>query len=253
MRIHLLAALMMPVVSAAAERKEAVPNEPPEYSAAMDLYQARKYREAKAGFIKVKEEFQQLPPVANSAAVLAAFYEMECMRKLGALEELAATYPGFPKQSLTRETQLRQIALYGLWDAVRTQNWVGVEAQAKEWANIRLPGDQRAQVAYCQGLALEGLRRPAEAVFAYQTAMTADSGASEEIARQAALRVLTIHAADPEVQAALRLGKSRNANENSKGSARLAEAAGVARLFEMSLGAGTPLPAGFRVFLKDAD
>jgi len=94
------------------------------------------------------------------------------------------------------------------------------------------------------------LNRPQDALFAYQTAMTADAGASEEIARQAALRVLAIHKASPDVQAAIRVWGTPEENKNGRGYADLAEAAAVADLFEMSLGAGTPLPAGYRMFLK---
>ena len=224
--------------------------EPREYSVAVDLYQARKYEEAKAKFIEVKERFKPIEPLENSPSVLAAFQELECLRKLGDLEGLAAALQTFVKTPLTREIQLRQLELYVLWDAVRTKSWDRVEILAKERENTRLPGDQRAQVAYCHGLALEGKNLPKEALFAYEIAMTADGGASEVIARQAALRVLAIHHADPAVQAAINVWGTNDENKNSKAYADLTEAAGVAELFEMSLGAGTPLPPEYKELLK---
>jgi tetratricopeptide (TPR) repeat protein len=224
--------------------------EPREYSQAMDLYQARKYTEAKEKFAAIKERYKPLMPMENSHAALAAFYEMECMRKLGDLEGLAAALQKFMREPLTRETHLRQIELYVLWDAVRTKSWDRLDILGKEHANSRLPGDQRAQVAYCHGLALEGLNRPEDALFAYSTAMTADAGASEEIVRQATLRVLAIHKANPEVQNAIKVWGTSDENKNSKGYSDLLEAAGVAELFELSLGAGTPLPADYKTFLK---
>jgi tetratricopeptide (TPR) repeat protein len=224
--------------------------EPQDYSAAMDLYQGRKYGEAKAKFIAIKERFQPIQTLENSPVALAAFYEMECLRKLGDLEGLAAALQNFPKGTLTRETQLRQLELYVLWDAVRTKTWDRLDALAKERVNTRLPGDQRAQVAWCHGLALEGLNRPEEALPIYQTAITADSGASEEIARQAALRILAIHKANPEVQEAIKLHNTGNENKSGNGHSGLMEAAAIANLFELSLGAGTPLPAEFKPFLK---
>ena len=224
--------------------------EPTEYSEAVDLYQARKYEEAKAKFIEVKELFKPISPLQNNPAALAAFYEMECLRKLGDLDGLSAALQVFGKDSLTRETQLRQLELYVLWDAVRTKSWDRLELLAKERENTRLPGDQRAQVAYCHGLALEGLDRPKEALFAYNTAMTADAGASEVVARKAALRVLAIHLADSEVKTAIKVWGTPDENKNSEGYANLTEAAAVARLFEMSLGAGAPLPAEYKEFLK---
>lgn len=224
--------------------------EPREYSVAVDLYQSRKYEEAKAKFIEVKERFKPIEPLENSPSALAAFQELECLRKLGDLEGLAAALQTFVKTPLTREIQLRQLELYVIWDAVRTQSWDRVEILAKERANTRLPGDQRAQVAYCHGLALEGKSLPNEALFAYEIAITADGGASEEIARQAALRVLAIHYADPAVQAAIKVWGTNDENKNNKGYADLTEAAGLAELFEMSLGAGTPLPPEYKELLK---
>jgi tetratricopeptide (TPR) repeat protein len=224
--------------------------EPREYAAAMDLYQARKYEEAKAKFIAVKERYKPIQPMENSPAVMAAFYEMECLRKLGDLDGLAKALQTFTKASLTRQVPLGQLDLYVLWDAVRSKSWDRLDILARERDTTRLPGDQRAQVAYCHGLALEGLNRPKEALFAYETAMTADAGASEVIVRNSALRVLAIHHADPAVQQAISVWDSPDENKNSKGYADLTEAAAVAELFELSLGAGTPLPAEYKNFLK---
>jgi tetratricopeptide (TPR) repeat protein len=221
--------------------------EPREYSAAMNLYQARKYDEAKERFSKIKERFKPVASLDNSPGTLAAFYEMECLRKLGDLEGLAAALQQFDKSPLTRESQLRQIELYVIWDAVRTSNWQGVEKLAQDRAKSRLPGDQRAQVAYCHGLALEGLKRPDEALLAYQTAITADGGsASEEIARQSALRIMAILMDHPDVPRAVRAWGTPQENKNTPGYSRLTEAAIMATLYQKNLGAGTPLPDEFK-------
>jgi len=224
--------------------------EPQEFSQAMDLYQGRKYKEAKEQFIALKERYKPIQQMENSHSALAAYYEFECLRKLGDLEGLAAALQKFIKDPLTRETQLRQLELYVLWDAVRSKSWERLDILCKERMKSRLPGDQRAQVAYCHGLALEGLKRPEDALFAYNTAMTADSGASEEITRQAALRVLTIHQEDPEVQNAIKVWGTVDENKSGRGYLNLTEAAAVAALFELTLGAGTPLPAGLKPLLK---
>ena len=131
---------------------------------------------------------------------------------------------------------------------MRTKSWDRVEALASQRLGEKLPGDQRAQVAYSQGQALENLGRGFEALGAYNLAMTADGGASEEIAGQAALGVLRIHRADPEVQAALTA--PAEINQETPGNLRLREAAAVALLFELTLGAGTPLPQEFKDFLN---
>ncbi len=222
--------------------------EPAEYTAAIELYRARKYPEARLKLAAVKERFRPIEGLEDSVATLAAFYEMECLRKEGDLEGLAAALKKFSKGPLSRDYQNRQLELYVLWDAVRTKSWDRLETLAKERAAIRLPGDQRAQVAWCEGLALEGLGRPAEALVSYQTAITADAGASEEITRQAALRVLAIYQQDPEVTAAL--ATKKDASPSNAGRVKLAQARAIAALFELSLGNGEPLPAPFRQFRK---
>ncbi|MEO5712363.1 MAG: hypothetical protein ABIT37_02655 [Luteolibacter sp.] len=226
-------------------------DEPPELAAAMNLYHSRKYAEARTQFIEMRQRFKPLVDLKNNPSTLAAFYETECLRKSGDLDGLAAALVGFSKGPLTRETELRQLELDEIWEAVRVKNWERVETLAKEREKTRLPGDQRAQVAYCQGFALEALKRPEEALFSYDTALTADAGASEEIARQAALRILAIHYADEQVMEAIRLRGTKDEDKTSAGSTKLAEAAAVARLFQLSFGAGAPLPAEFVEFLKE--
>jgi hypothetical protein len=224
--------------------------EPREYVQAMDLYQGRKYEEAKAKFAEVKERYKPIRPLDDSPSALAGFYEMECLRKLEDLDGLAAALETFIKEPLTREIHRRQLELYVMWDAVRTKSWDRVDILAKERENTRLPGSQRAQVAYCHGLALEGLERPKDALFAYEIAMTADAGASEVITRNSALRVLAIHLADPAVQNAMKVWGTPDESKNSKGYSDLTEAAAVAALYQLSLGAGAPLPDEYEVFLK---
>lgn len=245
--IFWLPALAIPL--AAAEKTDLAGNaEPLEFALAMDLYQARKYAGAREKFTALKESDKSLAAAPDHPSTLAGFYEMECFRKLGDLDRLAAALPRFAKTPLTRKHQLRQLDLYPLWLLVRDKDWPRLEAAAEGLTDERLPGEQRAQVAYCHALALENLGRTAEALAAYQTAITADGGGSEEITRQAVLRILKIHLADPGVQAAMKNADSKE--ENSAARRDLAEAAALASLFELSLGGDTPLPAEFRVFLR---
>lgn len=224
--------------------------EPREYSAARDLFMGRKYEEAKARFASVKERYRPTAGLRGNHSTLSAFYEMECMRMLGDLEGLAAALENFMPGPLVREFHRGQVELYGMWDAVRTQSWPRLEILAREKATVRLPGDQRAQVAYCHGMALEGINRPIEALNAFNVAMTADTGASETIARDAALAVLRIHLADEEVQLAMRQWGTPDERPNTPGHTRLLEAGAVSRLYELSLGAGKPLPETYKVFLQ---
>ncbi|MES2474433.1 MAG: hypothetical protein V4640_01540 [Verrucomicrobiota bacterium] len=218
--------------------------EPAEFSAGMDLYQGRNYQEARRRFAEVKKKYRPIAGMMDSLSTLAAFYEMECLRKVGDLAGLAEALKEFSKGPLSRDYQNRQLELYVLWDAVRIKDWEKVLTLAASRAGMRLPGDQRAQVACCEGFALEGLGRPDEALLSYQMAITADAGASEEITRQAALRILAIYAKDGEVTAAL-TGKGSGP---AAGQVKLAQARAIVGLFELSFGNGTPLPAEFLKF-----
>ncbi len=216
------------------------------FTAAMDFYQGRKYQEAKAAF----EQLPQVPTADPETVALAGFYEMECLRKLGDLDGLAKALGGASRNASLGANRLLQLEINPLWELLRTKQWERLDQSAQLISRQRLSGDQRAQVAYCRGQALENLARPLEALNCYNIAMTADAGASEEVARPAALGVLRIHLADPEVQAVLTASNPSGANAESHGNLWRREAAGVAKLFELTLGTGTPLPAEFAVFLR---
>ena len=224
------------------ELKSVFLTEPPALSAALDLFQGRRYQEAKIAFAEIKTLYQPVATLPDNPATLAAFYELECFRKLSDLDGLWEALKKFDKDPLVRENHLRQIEMYVFWDAVRTKNWNRLIALAKDREKQRLPDYQRAQVAYCQALALEALGKPSEALEAYDIALTADSGASEEIARKSAIAILKILSADPDVKEALKKPDGKHP--------KLAEARAVAGLFELSLGSGEALPEEYRVFLK---
>ncbi|MGB6223720.1 hypothetical protein [Haloferula sp.] len=227
--------------------------EPPEYTEAVELFQARKYEEARTKFAAVRDAYIKLRTLPDNHSALAAVYEMECLRKLGKLDELAKAQEAFvpdDRNSLTREYQLRQLELYVLWDAVRTKDWARLELLCNEWLDSRMPGYQRAQVGYCLGLALEGQQRTIDAINAYNIAMTADTASSEVIARQAAENALRLYAADPAVQQAIRLWGTPDEEPDSLGSLRLTEAASLAALYQLTLGGGKALPEESKALLK---
>ncbi len=185
----------------------------------------------------------------NNHSSLAAFYQLECMRQLGDLAALAAGAEDFreeAKESLTRPHHLRQVELYTLWSAVHTRSWDRLARLCVDCRKEAMPGYQRAQVAYCHGLALEGLKQPIPALNAYATAITADCGDSGDLVRQAALNSLRLYKSDPEVQLAIKLWGTEDADPNAAGRFRLLEAAALAITCQDMLGGGQPLPKEFQ-------
>lgn len=224
--------------------------EPPALSEAIELYQGRKYEEAREKLAAVKLAFKGIEELPDNPSTTAGYLELECFRKSGDLDGLAKALETYDKAALTREHQLRQIELYAMWDAVRTKDWTRLESICRERLKERMPGFQRAQVGYCLGLALDSQDKLIPAINAYNIAMTADTGASEDITRAAALNSLRLYQKDPEVQTAIKLWGTPDEVVGSTGHQRLLEAAALAELFELSLGGGTPLPAEFKDLLK---
>lgn len=231
--------------------------EPKDYLEAIDLFEGRKYAEAKTAFAAVKERYgKAYPGIPNNPGVMAAFYELECLRKLSDLEGLRVALQGFKKDTLTNKVALQQLELYVLWDLIRANLNQEAIKVVETYKGKRLPGYQRAQIAYCHGRALEGLRKegldqsPGEMLMAYQTAMTADAGASEVIARDAALRSLAILDEDEEMKFAIKTFEESNGKELIRGFTKAMEGAGLCKMFEIQLGAGEPLPTKYRYLLK---
>ncbi len=223
--------------------------EPKEFTEAMDLFQSRKYEEAKAKFGAVKARFKFMEAMPGNYSALSAFYEMECMRKLGDLEGIAAAMQRFIPDPLLREEHRQQVELYStFWDAVRTKGWLRIDSMAKERSGQPLPSNLRAQIAYCHGLALEGLKKNNEALNAYNTALVVDCGASEELASKAAVNILRILKSDPEVQKAIRLWGTPDEIKHAGGRVRLLEASAVAHIYQKFIGA--TLPPEHRDLLK---
>ncbi|MCH7228901.1 hypothetical protein [Haloferula sp. A504] len=219
--------------------------EPPEYNEAMELYQGRKYSEAREKFATVREKFSRLVELPDNHSSLAAFYEMECLRKLGDLDGLKAAREKFlpvDRQSLTRRHHLDQLELYILWEAVRVKEWSRLVLLGQEWLEKDIPGYQRAQVGYCLGLALEGEEKPIEAINAYNIGMTADTGASERITAEAARNAMRLYLDDESVKLAIKLHGTPDEDPQSAGALRLIEGASLASLYNLTLGGGTPLP-----------
>jgi len=221
-----------------------------DYIKAVDLYQARKYKEARDEFAKIKKQCQPLVVLKNSPGVMAAFYEMECMRNMNDIEALSKALREFKKDSLTHEMHKRQLELYVLWESLKAKNWDRIESLAAEFKKTKLPGSQLAQVEHCLGRAREATGKIPEALLSYQLAMTADCGASEVVARESALRVMEILNDDADLKAAIKVYENTNGKILASGYTKVLEASGVARLYELSLGAGTPLPAKFQHLLK---
>ena len=226
---------------------------PKSYAEAIELYQGLDFEAAREKFAEVRETYKPLITLPDNHSSLAAFYEMECLRKLGKYEEITKKLDKFlpdDRKSLTRPHQLRQIELYTMWEAVHLKEWPRLERIARERVAQKAPKHQRVQAAYALGLALDNQQRPLDALDAYHTAITANTGASKNLASKAALKALAIYQDDKLVQDAIEEGGETEDNQGTARVARLKEAAATAAIYQVSFPQQDPLPAQFKTFLK---
>ena len=224
--------------------------EPSALSTAIQQFRGREYRTAMQGFARVAADYQAVRPLANNPSTRAAYFEIECLRLLGEYEQMSEKLGALNQSSLTRENELRQLELNLLWEAVGRGAWDRLEGLVNERTGTRMPGNQRAQVAYCAGVVHEQKGETEEAMIAYNEAMIVDAAASEVVARMAAVGILRILDSDSEVRAARDAWGTENQRPNSDGHAKLLEAGAVARIYDSFVGAGAPLPDAYKPYLE---
>jgi hypothetical protein len=225
--------------------------EPSDFSEAMALFKGRKYTEAVVKFEACAAAYKETHGAPGNYSSLARYYAMECQRKLGNLDQLAKMRDGFDKTRLAREADRVQFDLYQLWETLAKPTWDRLDDEAKQWLERKdLSGPQRAQAAYCLGMACENLGRIEEAAIAYGTAMTASGGEEETVIREAALASMRTYLNDPLVKTAMSVFGTAREAPASAGHLRLLEACGLAEAFPKRLSAGRPLPPEFAELLK---
>jgi len=230
--------------------------EPNEFKEAMLLYRNRKYKEAREAFAKCAFIYKKVNEIKGNHSTLSRFYEMECARKMEDLPSLAKLMGSFIKDPLLNKDHLLQIEINKIfWGAVQNKAWPRLLSIANDpkWYERVLPGNLRAQIEYCTGLAYEGTEKPIKALTAYNRAFTADFGASETISRKSASSCLRILKNQEAAKTAMDLWGTEDFNPNSDGAFYLKEGNALVKLWEKSLGVGHPLPADYVVFKKYGD
>lgn len=223
--------------------------EPAEYNAAMDLFELGKFEDAKAQFKKYKDQTKAVGALPGNYHVLAAYYELECLRNLGDYKGLTEALATFPKAQLTREYQLRQLELYVLWDALNAGAWERLLTLALDREKQKMPDSQFVQVQYCKGIALQKLERLDEAAAAFDMVITADSACTENLTSKAALATLGIYHKDASIQEAIALWGTDKEMKGSLGYTKLLQAAALAKVYQLYFNHIKELPPEFKKFM----
>ncbi len=231
----------------------------PIFESAMALYKGRKYAEAKVKFLECENTFKRLVEMPNNYSTLAGFYALECSRRLFDLEALSSGMEKFRKDGLTRQGHLQQLEVNVFWEAFRLKDWDRLNLLATEWRERKVTNSQRAQIAYCHGMAYEQLAKKdpkllSKALNAYNTVLSADFAASVELVVAAATNALQIYAEDSEVELAMKLWETEDENKQSPGYQRLLEASALAKFYDKSgFTKVKALSDDFQVFMKYSD
>jgi len=230
--------------------------EPLVFKQAMELYQGRKYAEAKVKFTECEAAFKSVETAPNNYATLAGFYVLECSRRQFDLKALSDEQKKFSKKALTRETQLQQLEVNAFWEAVRLKEWDRLDRLAQGWHKRKVPGTLRAQISYCHGLALAELAKKdptkrVPALNAFNMALTADFTASSEIVIKAANHALQLYSEDEEVKLAMKRWGTPKQKKGSVPYQRLREANALAKLYvEGGFDVMKPMDPAHKEFLK---
>ena len=230
--------------------------EPVIFAEAMHLYQGRKYAEAKPKFEACQKAFKLVDTAPNNYGALAGFYVLECSRRQFDLSALSDEQTKFRKDGLMRETHLQQLEVNAFWEAVRLKNWERLDRLAEAWRKRKVTGHQRAQIAYCHGLALEQLAKKdpkltSKALNAYSRALSADFTSSMEIVVKAASNALRMYEADPGLQLAMDLWGTEDENKATTGYQYLLEANALVKLYQKAgFESVKPLSEEYKAFLK---
>jgi len=227
--------------------------QPPELTEALELYKSRNYKDAAEKFTATAKAYRKVNEIKGNPSTLAGFYELECHRRMEDLEELLALAGKFDPENLTREFHQVQYEMYSVfWDAVRSKSWSRLDTicNDEKWRDRKLPGNLRAQISYCHGLALEGMEKPMKALNAYNNAFVADFSASEELTVKAASNCLRILLNHEDVKTAMNLYPTEDYSDDSNGAMLIKEGTALLKLWDKVLGAGEPVPAKYKEFLK---
>lgn len=225
---------------------------------AMALYNGRNYAEAKEKFTECEMAYKSIDTAPNNYSSLAGFYKMECSRRMFDLSSLSQEMEKFLKTGLTRESHIQQLEVNAFWEAVRLKEWDRLDRLAQAWRKRKVTGSQRAQIAYCHGVALENLSKKdphqlSKALIAYNIVMSADFTASVELVIRATSNTLALYDSDEGVKQAIRFWKTEDENPNSTGYLRLMEANAVVKLYKQAgFDQNFPLKANFVKFQKYA-
>ena len=222
---------------------------PSSYQKALEAYNSGKFSVAAAGFKACKEEYIKTKLLPQNYSSRAAFYELECARRQGKYDELATLLDEFRPDSLVNENYITQLEIYPFWEAVGKKQWKRIKQISPSWDKKKLPGFQRAQVAYCVGLALKEMGELDEALMRFNEALALSELKEIELVQNSAEMAIEVILADEAVQACEKSQSTSKPDQGSRAYLNLLEAVAIAKFWD-GCESGRPLPTKYKKLLK---
>lgn len=223
---------------------------PSSFNKAIDLYNQDDFDLAKVEFTKCKEEFSSLKNIDGNYSKLSSYYEMECARRKGDLETLNTLLDAFRPDAIVNENALTQLSIYPFWEAVRNESWDRLILIADQWNKKKIPGSQRAQVAYCHALALEGKGDTDNALLKFNEAIALSELKEVEVIENACDKIISLILADEANKERFDLIGEKDAETKSRAYYQLREASSVAKLWDGMTAQTRPLNPKYASLLK---
>ena len=209
---------------------------PKEFQEGLEFFNEGDFAKAKKSFISCKEKYAKMAPLSENYFSRAYFYEMECARRERKFDEVIKLEKGFRDDVIKNENHLNQIKLYAFWKAYHQKDWKRLVQMERTWDGAKLPGYQKAQIAYCYGVGLEETGDVKGALIQFNSVLALSEFKEMELVLEAGTRIMDIHLADESVEDCLKSQATDDPDRKSKAFATLLEAASIARLWDKSVG-----------------
>ena len=191
-------------------------------------------------FKKCKSEQEIYESFAGNYSTLSGYYEIESSRRMGDYEGMDQLLNHFKSENLDNENHLTQLEIYPFWTALLRQSWRRIFLLGDSWREKNIPPNQRAQILYCEALAIKSTRGSQETMHILRQVIVESRYSEPELIENAfemALEILW-----DEIQPI-------NKSADSEKSVDLLEACSMAKVWNDSVKKSRELPEKYRVLL----
>ncbi len=215
----------------------------------LEAYNDGKFSVAAAAFEECKKTYDKIKKLPQNYGTLAAFYELECARRERRFDDLDKLLNAFRPDALVNENQLAQLQIYPFWQAYAKKDWKRLNKMITQWGDKKLPGYQRAQVAFCYGMALKETGEVQAAKDQFNKVLVLSEYKEMELVIDAGEQLIELTLSDQKIQDCLASQGKSDADTTSFAYLKLLEAASIARFWD-TCESGKAFPSKYKKLLS---